>query len=171
MKCNTCKTTTSKMWLYNLLTCVFTLLTDNLLKTNFLMTTKLWVTCDQSSITEKSFKNFLNHPPGHSCWIGATLPPLKLFLARLPLSPPTPLPLSDGLIPNLIFSSPKRHNCWTFLAQIFFSELLRVWPSACAALGGGGAGAQPQRVLQPLQQLLLRLHQGEREGERNHFLF
>ena len=81
-------------------------------------------------------------------------------------------PLFDGLIPNLIFSSPKRHDCWTFLAQKFFSELLRVWACACAALGGGGAGARPQWVLQPLQRLLLRLHQREREGERaNHFLF
>ena len=98
---------------------------------------------------------------GHSRWIGP--PPSQAIPGQT--SSFTPL-LSDGLIPHLIFSSPKRHNCWTFLAEIFFSELLRVWAGAGAALGGRGTGAQPQRVLQPLQHRLqlLRLHQGEREG-------
>ena len=98
---------------------------------------------------------------GHSPWIGGTLPPQAIPGQT---SSFTPL-LFDGLIPNLIFSSPKRHGCWTFLAEIFFSELLRVWACACPALGGRGAGARTQWVLQPLQRLLLRLHQREREGE------
>ena len=126
-----------------------------------------------STATDASDKYEVCHPAGHSCWIGPTLPSSPLPSQAIPGQTSSfTLLLSDGLIPNLIFSSPKRHNCWTFLAEIFFSELLRVWACACAALGGRGAGAHPQRVLQPLQhRLLLRLHQGEREGESNHFLF
>ena len=115
-----------------------------------------------------SFKNlfFLIHSGWSFSLYWCPLPPLPPQAIPGQTSSFTPL-LSAGLIPNLIFSSPKRHNCWSFLAQIFFSELLRVWSGACAALGGGRAGAQPQRVLQPLQRLLLWLHQGEREGESN----
>ena len=112
-----------------------------------------------------------------SPWITlVTLPGLVAPSPPLPQAIPgqtssfTPL-LFDGLIPNLIFSSPKRHDCWTFLAEIFFSELLRVWACACAALGGRGAGARHQWVLQPLQRLLLRLHQREREGDRKLILY
>ena len=91
-----------------------------------------------------------------------------------PQAIPGQTPLSTGPIvqrhdpqPNLFFTK----DCWTFLAQISFSELLRIGSGACPPLGGRGAGPQPQRVLQPLQRLLLRLHQGEGEGEIVRFIF